>query len=94
MAFALLSEPGNRPAFIRAACELANRKSTWNAHDMKFPAAAFEDAGYLSERWRPHFLAATVHALHGPASADAPVFEHAREVLAAPSLGPNRKKSE
>ncbi|MDA1017864.1 MAG: hypothetical protein O3A00_25830, partial [Planctomycetota bacterium] len=74
MAFALLSEPGNRPAFIRAACELAGRKSTWNAHDIKFPAAAFEDTGYVSEQWRPHFLAATVHALHGPASADDPVF--------------------
>ncbi len=81
MAFALVSDPGNRGAFMRAACDLANRKSTWNAHDMKFPAAAFENTRIVGENWRPHILAATVHALHGPASADAPVFAQAREAL-------------
>jgi hypothetical protein len=81
MAFALVSDPGNRPEFMGAACNLANRKATWNAHDMKFPAAAFENTGVVSETWRPHILAATVHALHGPASADAPFFAHAREAL-------------
>jgi hypothetical protein len=84
MAFALLADPANRAPFVRAACELANRKATWNAHDMKFPAAAFEVASCVSQPWRPHVLAATVHALHGPASADAPVFDQAREVLATP----------
>jgi hypothetical protein len=82
MAFALLADSGHRIPFMRAACEHVNRKATWNAHDMKFPAAAFEDTGFLSEPWRPHFLAATVHALHGPASKDTPVFEQARDVLA------------
>jgi hypothetical protein len=82
MAFTLLAEPANRVPFIRTTCNLANRKATWNAHDMKFPAAAFEDTSFISEQWRPRFLAATVHAVHGTASADAPVFDHAREVLA------------
>jgi hypothetical protein len=81
-AFALLHDPSNRSAFMNAACGYIVRKATWNAHDFKFPAAAFEDAGFISERWRPHFLAATVHALHGRASPDTPVFTHAREVLA------------
>jgi len=80
-AFALLKVPAHRSAFIRAACELVNRKATWNAHDFKFPAAAFEDTGFISERWRPYFLAATVHAIHGPQSEDAPVFAQAREML-------------
>lgn len=80
-AFALLQTPDNRSAFMRSACEYINRKATPNAHDFKFPAAAFEDVGFISERWRPHFLAATVHALHGSASEDAPVFAHAREEL-------------
>jgi hypothetical protein len=82
MAFTLLADRGNRMPFIRATCKLANRKATWNAHDMKFPAAAFENTDHISEPWRPHLLAATIHAVHGPASGDAPVFDHAREVLA------------
>jgi hypothetical protein len=65
------------------ACFYVNRKATWNAHDFKFPAAAFEDIHFISERWRPHFLAATANVLHGPASDDAPIFAQAREVLAA-----------
>jgi hypothetical protein len=80
-AFAFLRIADNRSAFMHAACDYVSRKATWNAHDFKFPAAAFEDVSFVSERWRPHFLAATVHVLHGPASDDATVFEHARESL-------------
>lgn len=80
-AFTLLTVGATRAQYIQAACEYVNRKATWNAHDFKFPAAAFEDVNYISERWRPHFLAATVHALHGSASDDAPVFLQAREAL-------------
>jgi hypothetical protein len=82
MAFALLGDPANRVPFFRAACQHLNHKGTWNAHDFKFPAAAFEDVDLISERWRPYFLAATVHAIHGPQSKDAPVFAQAREILA------------
>jgi hypothetical protein len=82
-AFALLKIAGQRSGFVRAACEFVNRKATWNAHDFKFPAAAFEDAGFISDRWRPHFLAATVNAIHGPQSEDTAVFSQAREVLAS-----------
>jgi len=78
----LLRDVENRSPFIHAACRYLVRKATWNAHDFKFPAAAFEDAGLISERWRPYFLASTVHALHGKASDDAPIFAQAREVLA------------
>jgi hypothetical protein len=39
-------------------------------------------AGFISERWRPHVLAATVHAIHGPQSEDALIFAQAREMLA------------
>ena len=82
MAFALLGDAANRSPFIRVACEHLNRKATWNAHDFKYPAAAFENLSFLSERWRPHSLAATVHAIHGPQSEDTPVFSKAKEVLA------------
>jgi hypothetical protein len=80
-AFALLRREEHRPRFMSAASEYIARKSTWNAHDFKFPAAAFEDVNLISERWRAHFLAATVHALHGAASDDAPVLIQAREAL-------------
>ena len=82
MAFALLENSDNRVPFIRATCEHLSHKGSWNAHDMKFPAAAMEDVGFISERWRPHVLASTVHAIHGPQSPDTPVFKEAREILA------------
>ena len=80
-AFAVLKTAEGRRAFQATASRLLNAKAD-NAHDYKYTAAAFEDAAFISERWRPAFLAATVSVLHGPASTDSPVLREAREVLA------------
>ena len=75
-----LDAAAGRRAFRAAAFRHLNAKAN-NSHDYKYTAAAFEDAAFVSERWRPAFLAATVNVLHGPASDDAPVFRQAREAL-------------
>jgi hypothetical protein len=56
-------------------------KATNNPHDYKYPVAAFEDAAVVSPRWQPYLLAASVHALHGTASADTPALVQARVAL-------------
>jgi hypothetical protein len=68
-------------AFQAFASRYINAKAD-NAHDYKYSAAAFEDAAFISQRWRSTFLAATTNVLHGPASADSPLLQEAREVLA------------
>lgn len=37
-------------------------KASLDPHDIKYPAAAFEDASLASAEWRPYLLAASVHA--------------------------------
>ena len=76
-ALALVKTAAGRRAFRAAAMRHLNAKAN-NSHDYKYTAAAFEDAAFVSERWRPAFLAATVNVLHGPASDDAPVFREAQ----------------
>ncbi|HUP77646.1 MAG TPA: hypothetical protein VM260_03725 [Pirellula sp.] len=46
-AFALLRRSETHSEFIRTALGLVTRKATWNAHDMKFPAAAFENVNFI-----------------------------------------------
>jgi hypothetical protein len=80
-ALALLKGADGRRAFQAVASRYINAKAD-NSHDYKYSAAAFEDAALISERWRSAFLAATTHVLHGPASADSPLLQEAREALA------------
>ena len=79
-ALSLVQSASGRHNFAAVATTHLNAKAN-NSHDYKYTAAAFEDVSSISERWRPAFLAATVNVLHGPASADTPVFKQAREVL-------------
>jgi hypothetical protein len=79
-ALGLLKGGDGRRAYQAVACRYINVKAD-NSHDYKYSAAAFEDAAYISERWRSAFLAATTNVLHGPASADSPLLQEAREVL-------------
>ncbi len=67
--------------FIRTALRLVCRKSTDNAHDIKFPAAIFENYALASREWRPHLLAASIHWLHGTQMEDSPAVKQARESL-------------
>jgi hypothetical protein len=63
------------------------RKASNDAHDYKFMAAIFEEAGWVSPEWQPHLLAASVHFLHGNQSPDHAVVEQAREALPARTVG-------
>ena len=81
MAFSLLSDPTNERDFLRTARSLLCIKASLDPHDIKYPAAAFEDALLVSPEWCPHLLASSVHALHGTKSHDTPVLVQAREAL-------------
>jgi hypothetical protein len=81
MIFAQLQDPTYILEFKRTARSLLCVKATDDPHDLKYPVAAFEDADLVSSRWLPYLLAASVHALHGPASADSAVLVKARAAL-------------
>lgn len=73
--------PETASEFVRAAQSWLCQKASGDAHDYKYPAAIFEAARWVSPRWRPHLLAASVHFLHGEQSPDHPVILQARQAL-------------
>ncbi len=79
ISFAQLQVSTNILEFKRTARSLLCVKATDDPHDLKYPVAAFEDANLVSAQWRPYLFAASVHALHGTASADSSVLVKARE---------------
>ena len=81
MAFDLLSHANNHAAFMQTARSFLCVKASLDPHDIKFPAAIFEDAYAVSVEWRPYLLASSVHSLHGSRSADTPVLVQVREAL-------------
>jgi hypothetical protein len=81
MSFAVLQTPANMVAFKQAARSLLCVKATRDAHDFKYPVAAFEDTTLANAEWRPYLLASSVHALHGTASADSTALVQARKEL-------------
>jgi hypothetical protein len=80
-AFALLQNPATANQFLQTARGLMCVKASHDPHDIKYPAAAFDDALAASPEWVPYLLASSVHALHGPQSADSPVLVQARAAL-------------
>jgi hypothetical protein len=81
LTFASVRRPGVADTFLDTARSLLVTKATINSHDIKFPIAIFENRDWVSPRWRPHLLAASVHFLHGPQMPDNEVTQRAREVL-------------
>ena len=65
----------------QAARRLVLLKGT-DAHDYKYPVAAFEDYQVVSSRWRPQMLATAVYHLHSGSEPDSPVIQQARELAA------------
>ena len=65
-AFSLLQHPAAARQFMQTARGLMCVKASHDPHDMKYPAAAFDDAFAASPEWVPYLLASSVHALHGP----------------------------
>jgi hypothetical protein len=80
-AFGLLQNPATAKQFMQTARGLLCVKASHDPHDMKYPAAAFDDAFAASPEWVPYLLASSVHALHGPRSADSAALVQAREAL-------------
>jgi hypothetical protein len=81
MAYELLRNPGNHAAFTQTARSFLCVKASLDPHDITFPAAAFEDACFVSPEWRPYLLAAPVHSLHGTRSKETPVLVQVRKTL-------------
>jgi hypothetical protein len=80
-AFAFARKYADHRPFTAAALRLVCLKATENAHDVKFPAAIFENYESVSREWRPHLLAASVHWLPGARMEDNPAVKQAREAL-------------
>ena len=81
IAFGLLGKAGNDSAFMRKARSFLCVKASLDPHDIKYPAAVFEDAALVSAPWRPYLLASSVHALHGAKSADSPALVQVRDMV-------------
>ena len=81
MAFELLGNENNHAAFMRTARSFLCVKASLDPHDIKFPAAVFEDAYSVSAEWRAYLLASSVHFLHGTKSADTSVLVQVRDAL-------------
>lgn len=79
--FSVITDANSAAEFTRAARTLMCMKASSDPHDVKYPAAAFDDAYAASPEWLPYLLASSVHALHGSRSADAAVLVRAREAL-------------
>jgi hypothetical protein len=80
-AYTLLQDATTAKLFMQTARGLMCVKASHDPHDMKYPAAAFDDAFKASPEWVPYLLASSVHALHGPRSADSAVLIKARDAL-------------
>lgn len=81
LAFCYATKHKDHSAFLQMARFLTSVKSTQDAHDMKFPAAMFENYDLIDPQWRPHLLAASTHYLHGSKMIDNPGVQRAKEAL-------------
>ena len=52
------------------------------AHEYKYPAAAFEDISAVSPAWRPHMLAASMLYLPANNAPDSGLIQRAKEAVA------------
>ena len=81
IAFQHLQDPVNQLRFAELSRSFLCMKASLDPHDIKFPAAIFEDASFVSPEWRPYLLASSVHALHGSRSEDNAALMKVREAL-------------
>jgi len=82
LAFTLLRGSSSRREFVQTARGFLLSKASEDPHDVKYPAALFEDATLVSPKWRPYVLASSVHALHGSQSQDSRVLTLTKAALA------------
>jgi hypothetical protein len=81
LAFDLLDNETGQATFMRTARSFVCVKASMDPHDIKFPAAVFEDTFLASPEWRPYLLASSLHALHGSRSNDTVVLARLKEIL-------------
>lgn len=70
----------DRSQFTRAALPILFRKAR-EVHEVKYPAAVFEDAAHASPEFLPELLATAVYYLPGAGRPDSPVLVRAKEAL-------------
>jgi hypothetical protein len=80
-AFDLLRSADNQASFMKTARSFLCVKASLDPHDIKYPAAVFEDVGLVNAAWRPYVLASSVHALHGGKSSNTEVLVQVRDAL-------------
>jgi len=80
-AFAYAKRHAEHAALFSGARRLVFTKST-EAHDYKYPAAAFEDIPSVSPAWRPHMLAASTLYLPASTVPDSKLIQRAKEAVA------------
>jgi hypothetical protein len=81
LAFSYASTHPDHRHYFQAARMLTSMKSTQDAHDVKFPAAIFENYDQVNAKWRPHLIAASSHYMHGTQMPDNPAMIEARNLL-------------
>lgn len=81
LAFSYAHKHPDHRHYFQAARLLTSMKSTQDAHDVKFPAAIFENYGQVNPKWRPHLIAASSHYMHGTQMQDNPAVSEARDLL-------------
>lgn len=81
LAFAYASKFPDHSPYFQTARLLTSLKSTQDAHDVKFPAAIFENYGQVNPKWRPHLIAASSHYMHGTRMPDNPAVSEAKNLL-------------
>jgi hypothetical protein len=81
LAFSYAHKHGEHQHYFQAARLLTSMKSTQDAHDVKFPAAIFENYEQVNRKWRPHMIAASSHYMHGTQMPENPAVREAIELL-------------
>jgi hypothetical protein len=81
LTFAYALKHPDHQHYFQAARLLTSMKSTQDAHDVKFPAAIFENYSQVNPKWRPHLLAASSHYMHGTRMPDNPAVSEAKKLL-------------
>jgi hypothetical protein len=66
---------------LQSARALLPLKASGDPHDIKFPAAIFEDLALVSPAWQPHLLAAAVYSFWGSDRPDNPAVQQVREAV-------------
>ncbi len=80
MTLAYFQSGASSKPWIEQARKLIIHKGR-GAHDFKFGFAVLEDHGFVSPRWRPYYMAASVFELQGASQPDNPLVERIQKAI-------------